>query len=80
MDSNLRANNTNFNVSASSQVKDGTILDGSEVHFKCEANANPSDVMFKWFINDSLVIGDYTTEMVNRFLLNGYFSFLPIFD
>lgn len=64
MESYLRPNDSNFNTSCSSQVKDSAILDGSEVHFKCAANAYPNDILYKWFINDSLVVGDYTTEMV----------------
>lgn len=57
-----RPENTNFNSSV--QVKNATVLEGSEVHFRCDADANPSDVNYKWFINDELVVGDYTTEMV----------------
>lgn len=64
MDSNIPPSNTDFNSSAGAQVKDSFILDGSEVHFKCDAEANPDDIQFKWFINDTLVVGDYTTEMV----------------
>lgn len=40
------------------------IPEGTEAHFKCNAQANPSDVIYRWFINDILVVGDYTTEMV----------------
>lgn len=43
----------------------GVILDGAEVHVKCDVQANPSDVHYKWFVNDTLVIGDDTTEMVS---------------
>ncbi|XP_055303377.1 irregular chiasm C-roughest protein-like [Sitodiplosis mosellana] len=68
--SKLAPTKTNFNSSSASKVKESSILDGSEVHFKCDTEANPSDVRIKWFINDTLVIGDYTTEMaiysVNR--------------
>lgn len=47
-------------------------MDGSEVHFKCDVEANPNDIQYKWFINDTLVVGDYTTEMViimNNFVI-----------
>lgn len=54
--------NSNFN--ASTELGDDDILEGSEVHFKCDVDANPKDVNYKWFINDELVVGDYTTEMV----------------
>lgn len=43
------------------------IPEGTEAHFKCNAQANPTDVIYKWFINDVLVVGDYTTEMVSIF-------------
>lgn len=42
------------------------IAEGAEAHFKCSTEANPSDVSYKWFINDELVVGDYTTEMVSE--------------
>lgn len=65
IDSNVAPIKSNFNSSSASQLRDSSILDGSEVHFKCEIDANPHDeVRIKWFINDTLVIGDYTTEMV----------------
>ncbi|XP_031628454.1 irregular chiasm C-roughest protein-like [Contarinia nasturtii] len=70
IDSKLAPTKTYFNSTSATQLKDSSILDGSEVHFKCETEANPNDVQIKWFINDTLVIGDYTTEMaiyaVNR--------------
>lgn len=65
IDSNVAPTRSNFNSSSASQLKNSSILDGSEVHFKCETDANPNDVRIKWFINDTLVVGDYTTEMVN---------------
>ncbi|XP_029674324.1 irregular chiasm C-roughest protein isoform X1 [Formica exsecta] len=40
------------------------IVEGSELRFKCCAEANPPDVEYRWFINKKKVIGDYTTEMV----------------
>lgn len=77
IDSNVAPTKTNFNSSSASQLKESSILDGSEVHFKCETEANPNDVRIKWFINDTLVIGDYTTEMVIiRFFLFSFLSFL----
>lgn len=30
----------------------------------CSADANPPDVTYRWFINDQLVRGDPTTELV----------------
>ncbi|KYN38372.1 Kin of IRRE-like protein 1 [Trachymyrmex septentrionalis] len=40
------------------------IVEGSELRFKCCAEANPPDVEYRWFINKRKVIGDYTTEMI----------------
>lgn len=65
IDSRVAPANSNFN--SSSQLRDSSILDGSEVHFKCDTEANPNDIRMKWFINDILVIGDYTNEMVRFF-------------
>ena len=42
-----------------------SVPEGAEARFKCTANANPNEVTYKWFINDELVVGDYTTEMVS---------------
>lgn len=42
----------------------GRIPEGAEVHFGCKADANPPDVEYRWYLNDKIIIGDYTTEMV----------------
>ncbi|KAK1131316.1 hypothetical protein K0M31_017603, partial [Melipona bicolor] len=44
--------------------KNGRIVEGSELRFKCRAEANPPNVEYRWFINEKKVIGDYTTEMI----------------
>lgn len=56
------------------QLSSDGIPEGAEAHFKCNTQANPNDVTFKWFINDELVVGDYTTEMVSN--KNFAFSFV----
>lgn len=43
----------------------GRIAEGSEVRLACRADANPSDVTYRWYINEELVAGDYTTELVS---------------
>lgn len=43
----------------------GRIPEGSDVRFLCQADANPSNVTYRWYINEELVAGDYTTEMVS---------------
>ncbi|XP_058798126.1 irregular chiasm C-roughest protein-like isoform X3 [Phymastichus coffea] len=40
------------------------IREGSELRFKCRAEANPPIMEYKWYINDRKAVGDYTTEMV----------------
>ncbi|XP_018325250.1 irregular chiasm C-roughest protein isoform X2 [Agrilus planipennis] len=42
----------------------GRILEGSDVRLKCNADANPPDLTYRWFLNDELVVGDYTTELL----------------
>lgn len=46
-------------------MSDGRIAEGSDVKYKCHADANPPEVTYRWYINDELVIGDFTTEMVS---------------
>lgn len=40
-------------------------VEGHEARFLCVADANPGDITYKWFVNNELVVGDYTTEMVS---------------
>ncbi|OAD61712.1 Irregular chiasm C-roughest protein [Eufriesea mexicana] len=44
--------------------KNGRIVEGTELRFKCRAEANPRNVEYRWFINEKTVIGDYTTDMI----------------
>ncbi|XP_015605672.1 irregular chiasm C-roughest protein isoform X2 [Cephus cinctus] len=44
--------------------KNGRIVEGAELRFKCRAEANPPDMEYRWYINEKKVIGDYTTEMI----------------
>lgn len=46
-------------------MSDGRIAEGSDVKYKCHADANPPEVTYRWYINEELVIGDFTTEMVS---------------
>lgn len=39
-------------------------MEGADVRLLCSADANPPDVTYRWFINDQLVAGDPTTELV----------------
>ncbi|KAH8409132.1 hypothetical protein KR009_008502 [Drosophila setifemur] len=43
----------------------GKIPEGAEVILSCQADANPHEVSYRWFINDELMTGDFTTKMVS---------------
>ncbi|KAI8128117.1 Irregular chiasm C-roughest protein [Lucilia cuprina] len=47
-------------------VGNGRILEHSQVRLECKADANPSDVRYKWYINDEPISGGQKTEMVIR--------------
>jgi hypothetical protein len=40
------------------------IPEGVEVRLACHAEANPTDLTYRWYINGEPAIGDYTTEMI----------------
>jgi hypothetical protein len=42
----------------------GRIPEGAEVRFSCQAEANPNDLTYKWYINGEEPPGDYETEML----------------
>nr|CAD7256088.1 unnamed protein product [Timema shepardi] len=42
----------------------GRLLEGQEVRLACQADANPLDLTYRWYINDKPVPGDYTTELL----------------
>ncbi|XP_037026673.1 irregular chiasm C-roughest protein isoform X1 [Bradysia coprophila] len=42
----------------------GRIPEGADVTLSCHSDANPIEVKRNWYINEELVSGDYTTEMV----------------
>ncbi|XP_030767335.1 irregular chiasm C-roughest protein-like [Sitophilus oryzae] len=48
----------------SGMSSNGRIPEGSEVRLRCKADANPSDVTYKWFLNDDPIVGDFNTELV----------------
>jgi len=39
------------------------VVEGSDVRFECEARANPSSVVYKWYNNDEVIIGDHMTSL-----------------
>jgi hypothetical protein len=42
----------------------GRLTEGAEVRLACKADANPLDLTYRWYINDELVPGDYTTDLI----------------
>lgn len=44
----------------------GRISEGADVTLLCEADANPSEMTYKWYVNNELVEGEPTTELVIR--------------
>lgn len=46
-------------------VIDGStrLMEGMDVRLKCSADANPSDVTYKWYINERLIETDLVTEL-----------------
>ncbi|XP_070492966.1 irregular chiasm C-roughest protein isoform X2 [Chironomus tepperi] len=48
----------------SNTLGNGRIPEGAEVRFACHAEANPNEVSFKWYINDEVIIGDQSTELI----------------
>ncbi|KAL0859876.1 hypothetical protein ABMA27_010212 [Loxostege sticticalis] len=47
-----------------SGLQNDRIKEGTEARFFCDVDANPQPQMYRWYINDSPVIGDYFEEMI----------------
>ncbi|XP_026846211.1 irregular chiasm C-roughest protein isoform X1 [Drosophila persimilis] len=50
----------------------GKIPEGAEVVLSCQADANPPEVTYRWFINDELMTGDFTTKMIIHNVTRSY--------
>nr|CAH0099797.1 unnamed protein product [Daphnia galeata] len=44
-------------------VEQERIAELESVRLSCHADANPPNVVYKWYINDEIAYGDYTTEL-----------------
>lgn len=42
------------------------VLEGEDVKFTCDATANPGAVIYKWYKNDEVVVGDHATSFTMR--------------
>nr|XP_029717674.1 irregular chiasm C-roughest protein-like isoform X1 [Aedes albopictus] len=40
------------------------IVEGTDVRFRCHADANPPEVSYKWYIGHEMVNGNFSTELV----------------
>lgn len=45
-------------------IDKNNIIEMDDVRFTCTATANPSDIIFKWYKNDEIIVGDHTTTLV----------------
>ncbi|KAI8433726.1 hypothetical protein MSG28_015714 [Choristoneura fumiferana] len=51
-------------VSINSGDANGRFPEGSDARVKCEVDANPKAQVYRWYINNNPVVGDYTDEMI----------------
>lgn len=66
-----------ISVIGESALTGGRIPEFSDVRFLCKADANPPNVTYRWYINEELVAGDYTTEMVSLFVYTSMLCYEP---
>lgn len=45
------------------------IVEGTDVRFRCHADANPPEVSYKWYIGHEMVNGNFSTELVRVVLV-----------
>ncbi|XP_045507832.1 irregular chiasm C-roughest protein-like isoform X1 [Colias croceus] len=53
-----------INVSIISGAINNKVPEGTEARFRCSVDANPIAQVYRWFINNNPVIGDYADEMI----------------
>ncbi|XP_047999973.1 irregular chiasm C-roughest protein-like isoform X3 [Leguminivora glycinivorella] len=51
-------------LSISSGAVDRRFPEGSEARLRCDVDANPRAQVYRWYINNTPVVGDYTEEMI----------------
>ena len=44
-------------------VEKDRVTEKDSVSLSCHADANPPNVVYKWYINDEIAYGDYTTQL-----------------
>lgn len=45
----------------------GRIPVDNAIRLRCNADANPNDLTYQWYINDAMIIGATLNEMVSAF-------------
>ncbi|RWS31641.1 irregular chiasm C-roughest protein-like protein [Leptotrombidium deliense] len=53
-------------------VNSTNIGEFDDVRFTCEASANPADIVYKWYKNNEVVVGDYSTTFEIRKISRNY--------
>ncbi|XP_041985822.1 irregular chiasm C-roughest protein-like isoform X2 [Aricia agestis] len=53
-----------LNVSVKSGAVNGRVPEGTEARFLCEVDSNPPPQMYRWYLNNNPVVGDYAEEMI----------------
>ncbi|KAJ0170535.1 hypothetical protein K1T71_013906 [Dendrolimus kikuchii] len=53
-----------LNVTIKSGAVNNKIPEGTEVRIRCSVDANPAPQLYRWYLNNNPVIGDYTDEMI----------------
>ncbi|GBP06477.1 Irregular chiasm C-roughest protein [Eumeta japonica] len=47
-----------------SNIAAGRIFEGDELRLGCEAEGNPSEFTYKWYLNNQMVPGNFTNELI----------------
>lgn len=53
-------------VLAEGALDTGRIPEGNTIKFWCNADANPNDVTYRWFLNDEVVIDATLNQLVSK--------------
>lgn len=53
-----------------SSGQNGKIPEGSELRVRCDVDANPPAHIYRWYVNNNPVIGDYADEMVRNNIIS----------
>lgn len=54
-----------INMSVTSGLVNNRIPEGTEARILCAADANPPPQVYRWYLNNNPVVGDYLEELVS---------------